>query len=175
MASATTPTDSVTFAESVVKAFPFATFFIVIVVIVLKNEHAIALYDMGADELGISRVSFALSICAIIVIIFSLCRSVAYYLERQKIAIEKEIIHERERAALVKLFEATGDDSSASSLLDSCFVRNWSMRGYCDYLFRLSSCPGCIFSISFICQIVISAKRSNQSIQNYFWFDHHTH
>lgn len=120
MARVTAPTEDVTFAESAMKAFPFATFFIVIVVIVLKNEHAIALYDMGADELGLSRVSFALSICTIIVVIFLLCRLVAYYLERQKIAVEKEIIHESERAALIKLFEATGDDPSSSSLLLPC-------------------------------------------------------
>lgn len=116
MTSTIASADTATFAESVIKAFPFATFFIVIVVIVLKNEHAIALYDMGADELRMSRGSFTLLIITVTVILFALCRLVAYYLERQKLAVEREIINENERAALVQLFESTGGNTLSSLL-----------------------------------------------------------
>lgn len=103
--------DNPTTAETVLKSFPYATFFIVIFVVVLKNEHAVALYDMAAYQLGIGRMQFAIFLMIVTGISFIFWKLLVIYLDNQNEAVKRELIGDIERVALMKLFEATGGSS----------------------------------------------------------------
>ena len=100
--------DETSTVENIIKAFPYATFLIVLIMVIIKNEHAIAIYDMGAYELGISRMFFAVCILGFILLLLGLWKLLSYYLKKQKERVAKEIVFDKERAGLIRLFEATG-------------------------------------------------------------------
>jgi uncharacterized membrane protein len=99
----------VTWTETILKSFPFATFFIVLLVIILKNEHAVAIYEMAAHEMGISNAQLSVVILVVFIILGILWKVTVHFLEAQKEAVEKQIVDDIERAALIRLFEATGN------------------------------------------------------------------
>ena len=105
--------------ETILKTFPYATFFVVIFVVVLKNEHAVALYDMAANQLGIGRMQFAILLMIVTGIAFIFWKLLVIYLDNQNEAVKRELIGDIEREALMKLFEATGNSSLLFSLLIS--------------------------------------------------------
>ena len=100
--------DETSTVENIIKAFPYATFLIVLIMVIIKNEHAIAIYDMGAYELVISRMFFAVCILGFILLLLGLWKLLSYYLKKQKERVAKEIVFDKERAGLIRLFEATG-------------------------------------------------------------------
>ena len=110
MPRTTAQSDAPTAVESVLKSFPYATFFVVIFVVVLKNEHAVALYDMAAENLGIGRMQLALLVVILAGIIFIFWKLLVTFLEGQKEAVKRELIKDVERLALIRLFGATGKE-----------------------------------------------------------------
>lgn len=98
-----------TATETILKSFPYATFFIVIFVVVLKNEHAVALYDMAAYQLGIGRMQFAILLMIVTGISFIFWKLLVIYLDNQNDAVKRELIGDIERVALMRLFDATGN------------------------------------------------------------------
>lgn len=102
-----------TAVESVLKSFPYATFFVVVFVVVLKNEHAVAIYDMAAENLGIGRVQLAVLAAILVGISFIFWKLLVTFLEGQKEAVKRELIRDIERLALIRLFEATGKKFSS--------------------------------------------------------------
>ena len=112
MPSPILPTESSTGLETILKSFPYASFFMVIFVVVLKNDHAVALYDMAAYELGIGRVQLLLLISILLMIGTIFWKLLASYIKSKKEAVRREIIGDIERLSLIRLFTATGDFGS---------------------------------------------------------------
>lgn len=105
-----------TAVESVLKSFPYATFFVVVFVVILKNEHAVAIYDMAAENLGIGKVQLAVLAAILVGIGFIFWKLLVTFLEGQKEAVKRELIRDIERLALTRLFEATGNERFNHSL-----------------------------------------------------------
>lgn len=114
MPSPILPTESSTGLETILKSFPYASFFMVIFVVVLKNDHAVALYDMAAYELGIGRVQLLLLISILLMIGTIFWKLLASYIKSKKEAVRREIIGDIERLSLIRLFTATGNFVSRS-------------------------------------------------------------
>ena len=91
------------------KSFPYATFLVVAFIVVLKNDHAVAIYDMAAYELGIGRVQLLLLILILLMIGTIFWKLLAIYIKSKKEAVQREIIGDTERLSLIRLFEATGN------------------------------------------------------------------
>jgi hypothetical protein len=109
MSSSVLPTESLTGIETMLKSFPYATFFMVLFVVVLKTDHAIALYDMAAYELGIGRVQLLLLVLILLFIGTIFWRLLSAYIKSKKEAVRREIVGDTERVSLIRLFDATGN------------------------------------------------------------------
>ena len=92
----------------IVKSFWFPLF-LVIVVLTVSNEAGVTLYDAGDSKLqmGPKQVTFFLAVA--VILFLALWKLLLYYFKVQKDRIEKDIIHESERHALIDIFESTGD------------------------------------------------------------------
>lgn len=109
MSSSVLPTESLTGIETMLRSFPYATFFMILFVVVLKTDHAIALYDMAAYELGIGRIQLLLLILILLFIGTIFWRLLSAYIRSKKEAVRREIVGDAERLSLIRLFDATGD------------------------------------------------------------------
>lgn len=109
MSSSVLPTESLTGVETMLKSFPYATFFMVLFVVVLKTDHAIALYDMAAYELGIGRIQLLLLFLILLFIGTIFWKLLSAYIKSKKEAVRREIVGDTERLSLIRLFDATGN------------------------------------------------------------------
>jgi cbb3-type cytochrome oxidase subunit 3 len=109
MSASILPTESLTGVETILKSFPFATFFMVLFVVVLKTDHAIALYDMAAYELGIGRIQLFLLFFILLFIGTIFWKLLSAYIKSKKEAVRREIVGDTERLSLIRLFDATGN------------------------------------------------------------------
>ena len=109
MTSSVLPTESLTGVETMLKSFPYATFFMVLFVVVLKTDHAIALYDMAAYELGIGRIQLLLLFLILLFIGTIFWKLLSAYIKSKKEAVRREIVGDTERLSLIRLFDATGN------------------------------------------------------------------
>ena len=109
MSSSVLPTESLTGVETMLKSFPYATFFMVLFVVVLKTDHAIALYDMAAYELGIGRIQLLLLFLILLFIGTIFWKLLSAYIRSKKEAVRREIVGDTERLSLIRLFDATGN------------------------------------------------------------------
>jgi hypothetical protein len=141
-----------TATETILKTFPYATFFVVIFVVVLKNEHAVALYDMAAYQLGIGRMQFAILLMILTGISFIFWKLLVIYLDNQNEAVQRELIGDIERVALMRLFEATGNSYLSFTYLSYHFQSLFTVLVYClPYLSSfLSSYNAQLWSVRFI-------------------------
>ena len=133
--SSAVSTESFTGLERAIKSFPFATFLMVSLVIFLKNDHAVALWDMAAFnavdlwdtaalkvlaifdmdayELGIGRVQLFLLISILVMIGTIFSKLLSTDIKNKKDAVRREIVGDVERLSLIRLFEATGNVRNA--------------------------------------------------------------
>jgi hypothetical protein len=109
MSASVLPTESLTGVETILKSFPYATFFMVLFVVVLKTDHAIALYDMAAYELGIGRIQLLLLFLILLFIGAIFWKLLSAYIKSKKEAVRREIVGDTERLSLIRLFDATGN------------------------------------------------------------------
>lgn len=109
MSSSVLPTENLTGIETILKSFPYATFFMVLFVVVLKTDHAIALYDMAAYELGIGRIQLLLLFSILLFIGTIFWKLLSAYIKNKKEAVRREIVGDTERLSLIRLFDATGN------------------------------------------------------------------
>lgn len=116
-----------------------APLFLVFLVIVANNEHAMKFYDTCASELQMERTQFLLLISTVATLFLASWKLVVYYFQIQKEAMEKKIIYESERDALILIFESTGEMIHRTNTiliqLQPYFLeyRSYQDNG-CDYL-----------------------------------------
>jgi hypothetical protein len=147
--------------ETILKTFPYATFFIVIFVVALKNEHAVALYDMAAYQFGIGRMQFAILLMILTGISFIFWKLLVIYLDNQNEAVQRELIGDIERVALMRLFEATGNSSFPfPSLSYHCLsLLPYTFLPFLYFLAPILSFPGflSVFHSVFLSVIIYNA------------------
>lgn len=124
MSSSVLPTENLTGIETILKSFPYATFFMVLFVVVLKTDHAIALYDMAAYELGIGRIQLLLLFLILLFIGTIFWKLLSAYIKNKKEAVRREIVGDTERLSLIRLFDATGNIQNILSCTKFLVIAN---------------------------------------------------
>lgn len=96
----------------------------VLFVVVLKTDHAIALYDMAAYELGIGRIQLLLLFLILLFIGTIFWKLLSAYIKNKKEAVRREIVGDTERLSLIRLFDATGNIQNILSCTKFLVIAN---------------------------------------------------
>ena len=81
--------------------------FLVVVILTLRNHLVVRFLGDSKLQTGPTQFPFLLGVA--VILFLALWKLVLYYFQMQKERIAKEIIYERERHPLIKMFESTGD------------------------------------------------------------------
>ena len=82
-------------------------FFLVVAILTLRNYRVVRFLGDSKLQTGPTQLTFLLAVA--VILFLALWKLILYYFQMQKERIAKKIIYERERHALIKMYESTGD------------------------------------------------------------------
>ena len=94
--------------EAMIKMFPLSTFLVLLLLLALKSDHVTAWWGIAAYQLSLTDFQFGVVIVAAIALLATVYWVVKAFRKRNQEAAESRTTYQKERAALLRFFEATG-------------------------------------------------------------------
>ena len=100
--------DELSSYEAMIKMFPLSTFLVLLLLIALKSDHVTAWWGIAAYQLSLTDFQFGVVLMAAAALLALIYWIVTAFRKRNQQAVESRKTYLKERAALLRFFEATG-------------------------------------------------------------------
>lgn len=100
--------DELSSYEAMLKMFPLSTFLVLLLLLALKSDHVAAWWGIAAYQLSLTDFQFGVVVVAALAFAGTVYWVVIAFQKRNQEAAESRTTYLKERAALLRFFEATG-------------------------------------------------------------------
>ena len=113
--------DDLSSYDAMIKIFPLSTFLVLFLLIALKTDHVTAWWGIAAYQLSLTDLQFGMLVAGTIALLVLVYFAVSTLRKRSQQAAEFKETYLKERAALLRFFEATGGAGSERSWKDRTY------------------------------------------------------